>query len=114
MVQLKSSEWGSRQQYWKYEGITVLGNYIVIKHAENEYSLIAHLQQYSIIVNEGQNVKYGDIIGKVGNSGNSTEPHIHFQVMNDKNIEACTSLKIRFINNRELIKGDVVCGLQGE
>ena len=50
------------------EGITVLGNYIVIKHAENEYSLIAHLQQYSIIVNEGQNVKYGDIIGKVGNS----------------------------------------------
>ncbi len=91
-----------------------LGNYIVIKHAENEYSLIAHLQQYSIIVNEGQNVKYGDIIGKVGNSGNSTEPHIHFQVMNDKNIEACTSLKIRFLNNRELIKGDVVCGLQGE
>lgn len=91
-----------------------LGNYIVIKHAENEYSLIAHLQQYSIIVNEGQNVKYGDIIGKVGNSGNSTEPHIHFQVMNDKNIEACRSLKIRFINNRELIKGDVVCGLQGE
>ena len=56
-------------------------------------------------MNEGQNVKYGDIIGKVGNSGNSTEPHIHFQVMNDKNIEACTSLKIRFINNRELIKG---------
>ncbi|HCW9113145.1 TPA: M23 family metallopeptidase, partial [Staphylococcus aureus] len=91
-----------------------LGNYIVIKHAENEYSLIAHLHQYSIIVNEGQNVKYGDIIGKVGNSGNSTEPHIHFQVMNDKNIEACTSLKIRFINNRELIKGDVVCGLQAE
>ena len=82
-----------------------LGNYIVIKHAENEYSLIAHLQQYSIIVNEGQNVKYGDIIGKVGNSGNSTEPHIHFQVMNDKNIEACTSLKIRFLNNLELIKG---------
>jgi murein DD-endopeptidase MepM/ murein hydrolase activator NlpD len=40
--------------------------------------------------------------------GNSTEPHIHFQVMNDKNIEACTSLKIRFLNNRELIKGDVV------
>ncbi|MGH2266624.1 M23 family metallopeptidase, partial [Enterococcus faecalis] len=50
-----------------------LGNYIVIKHAENEYSLIAHLQQYSIIVNEGQNVKYGDFLGKVGNSGNSTE-----------------------------------------
>jgi murein DD-endopeptidase MepM/ murein hydrolase activator NlpD len=35
-------------------------------------------------VNEGQNVKYGDIIGKVGNSGNSTEPHIHFQVMNSQ------------------------------
>jgi hypothetical protein len=39
-----------------------------------------HASIYSIIVNEGQNVKYGDIIGKVGNSGNSTEPHIHFQV----------------------------------
>ncbi|HCY2841152.1 TPA: M23 family metallopeptidase [Staphylococcus aureus] len=66
------------------------------------------------VVNEGQNVKYGDFLGKVGNSGNSTEPHIHFQVMNDKNIEACTSLKIRFLNNLELIKGDVVCGLQDE
>ncbi len=35
-------------------------------------------------------------LGKVGNSV-LTKPHIHFQVMNDKNIEACTSLKIRFL-----------------
>ena len=87
-----------------------LGNHIIIKHAENEYSLIAHLQQYSIKVEEGQDIKCGKIIAKCGNSGNSTEPHIHFQVMNDKNIEDSTSLKIRFLNDQELIKGEVVSG----
>lgn len=56
------------------------GNYVVIKHNDSTYSLYAHLKPGSIIVKEGQKVKAGQKIGAVGNSGNSTEPHLHFQL----------------------------------
>lgn len=56
------------------------GNYIIIKHAEQEYSFLAHLKPNSIIVQPGDNVKRHQKIGLCGNSGNTTEPHLHFQI----------------------------------
>ncbi len=56
----------------------------------------------------------GDFLGRLGILAILIQPHIHFQVMNDKNLKHVRLLKIRFLNNLELIKGDVVCGLQGE
>jgi hypothetical protein len=56
------------------------GNYVVIKHAENEYSFLAHLKQGSIRVEPGDNVERGQEIGRCGHSGNSSEPHLHFHV----------------------------------
>ena len=58
----------------------IRGNYVTIKHAENEYSLLAHLQEGSITVSEGDRVERGQQIGRCGHSGNSTEPHLHFQL----------------------------------
>jgi murein DD-endopeptidase MepM/ murein hydrolase activator NlpD len=43
--------------------------------------MYAHLQPGSLRVKAGQKVKRGDVLGLLGNSGNSTEPHLHFQVM---------------------------------
>ena len=57
-----------------------LGNYIVIRHLGDEYSCYAHLKQGSARVKRGDAVKKGQVIGNVGQSGNSTEPHLHFQV----------------------------------
>jgi murein DD-endopeptidase MepM/ murein hydrolase activator NlpD len=58
------------------------GNYILIKHAENEYSFLAHLKLNSLILNIGEKVKKGQKIGECGNSGNSSEPHLHYHVQN--------------------------------
>ncbi|WP_054706960.1 M23 family metallopeptidase [Bacillus sp. JCM 19041] len=44
-----------------------LGNYIIIKHAHNEYSLLAHFKQNSLLVSIGDRVKAGDLLGQCGN-----------------------------------------------
>jgi len=62
----------------------IAGNCIIIRHSKREYSMIAHIMQNSINVNEGDTVKQGEIIAKCGNSGNSSMPHIHLQVQSGK------------------------------
>lgn len=54
------------------------GNAIVIRHSNGEFSQYAHLSQ--IGVKPGQQVKTGQAIGKSGNTGNSSGPHLHFEV----------------------------------
>ena len=84
------------------------GNYVVLQHANQEYSLLAHFKQHSIMVKEGDSVKQGDLIGYCGNSGNSSEPHIHFQVMDSPDYMNCRSIRIRFNNGMKPIQGDFV------
>lgn len=56
------------------------GNHIVIKHSDGSYSKYFHLAKDSIVVSKGDNVKQGQVIAKMGNSGNSTGTHLHFQI----------------------------------
>lgn len=57
-----------------------LGNYIFIKaDASDTYIVMAHFMQESIIVSVGEHVDEGVILGKVGNSGTTSEPHLHIQ-----------------------------------
>jgi murein DD-endopeptidase MepM/ murein hydrolase activator NlpD len=76
----------------------IRGNYVVIQHAENEYSFLAHLMPGSILVNEGQNVKREQLIAMCGNSGNTSEPHLHFHVQNGKSFFTSIGLPIHFQN----------------
>lgn len=59
---------------------TSYGNYIIIAHYNGLYTLYAHGQAGSIAVSEGQEVKQGQQIMRVGSTGNSTGPHLHFEV----------------------------------
>ncbi|MEO5988342.1 MAG: M23 family metallopeptidase [Candidatus Eisenbacteria bacterium] len=59
-----------------------VGNAVVIDHGTGEYSLLAHLQPHSLKVRMGDKVRAGDLIGLCGNSGNSSEPHLHYHVQN--------------------------------
>ena len=56
------------------------GNTVIIKHSEGLFSKLSHLKKGSVSVKPGDNVHYGQIIGKVGNSGRSPYPHLHFQL----------------------------------
>lgn len=84
------------------------GNYIVIAHPNNEFSMIAHFKMNSIVVKPGDTVKEGQLLGYCGNSGNSSEAHIHFQVMDRADFNKAKSIRIKFQNNLEPIQGDVV------
>jgi len=56
------------------------GNYVLIKHSNNEFSICSHLRTGSILVKSGQNIKTGEIIGYSGNTGWTIKPHLHFMV----------------------------------
>jgi hypothetical protein len=58
------------------------GNHVVLALGNGEYALLAHMQRGSVRVRAGQRVSRGDVIGLCGNSGNSSEPHLHFHVQN--------------------------------
>ena len=59
---------------------TVGGNYVILDIGEGRYAFYAHLQPGSLRVSAGDRVRRGDLVGLMGNSGNSTEPHLHFHV----------------------------------
>jgi hypothetical protein len=66
------------------------GNAVVIQHAPNLYSVLAHLTPGGIEVSEGQYVTRGDRLGLCGNSGRSPVPHIHFQLQAQPRLGAPT------------------------
>ncbi|NOX38414.1 MAG: M23 family metallopeptidase [Calditrichaeota bacterium] len=72
------------------------GNFVIIKHSDIEYSFLAHLQYGSIRVKVGDRVVKGQLIGLCGNSGHSTEPHLHFHVQDHPNFFLAVSLPIMF------------------
>lgn len=54
------------------------GNWVLLKVGDNKFAFYAHLIPGSLRVQPGQTVRKGDVLGLLGNSGNSTEPHLHF------------------------------------
>ncbi len=60
------------------------GNYIILELGDGNYALYAHIKRGSIKVKPGQKVRKGEVIGLLGNSGNTTAPHLHFHVIRGK------------------------------
>lgn len=63
---------------------TVGGNHVVLDLGHGRFAFYAHLQPGSLKVKMGDHVKRGQVLGLVGNSGNSTEPHLHFHLADSK------------------------------
>ena len=66
--------------------LALYGNYVVIKHNDNVYSMYGHLKnQSSVTFKIGDKIKKGQKIGSIGTSGSSFFPHLHFEVRNNIN-----------------------------
>ncbi len=74
----------------------IRGNYILLRHVKEEYSLLAHLKPGSLRVKPGDRVKRGQCIALCGNSGNSSEPHLHFQLQNGVSFFTSAGLPVKF------------------
>ncbi|MBR9853296.1 MAG: M23 family metallopeptidase [Algicola sp.] len=76
--------------------IYVPGNTVILKTANSEFLFFAHFKQNSIVVKEGQKVKQGELLGLCGNSGNSSEAHLHFHIQNVEDMNKATGAKCYF------------------
>jgi len=73
-----------------------IGNHVVIRHADDEYGLYAHLVQGSVAVAVGDRVAAGQVIGRCGHTGHSSEPHLHFHVQDSADLFGGMGRPIRF------------------
>ncbi|MFT4285842.1 MAG: M23 family metallopeptidase [Protaetiibacter sp.] len=74
---------------------TLAGNHVLIEAADAVIAL-CHLEHDSIAVSLGQHVVAGDVLARCGNSGNSTEPHLHVQALDDRNIGRARAVPLTF------------------
>lgn len=72
------------------------GNHIVIEVNAGVVVAVCHLRRGSITVIRGQTIATGSPLGECGNSGNSTEPHVHLQAMNSPDVNSATAIPIAF------------------
>jgi len=72
------------------------GNTVIMRTENNEYIVFAHFKQNSVMVSEGQQVRQRDILGLCGNSGNSSEAHLHLHMQNTEDMNIATGIKSYF------------------
>ena len=77
-------------------GDDIRGNYVLIRHSDNEFSCLAHLAPGSVEVSIGEHVTCGQSIGRCGSSGNSSEPHLHFHVQAGQSFYESPGVPVRF------------------
>lgn len=73
-----------------------LGNCIIIDHGNGEYSALVHCQRGSVLVKAGDTVKQCEEIAKMGNSGDTYRPHLHYQLMNGTDFRTAEGLPACF------------------
>ena len=74
---------GVKDNVWpKMNQMQAQGNAVILKTSQDEFLFFAHLMERSIVVEEGEQLFKGQKIGLCGNSGYSTEPHLHFNLQN--------------------------------
>ena len=81
------------------------GNYVVIDHGNGEFSMIAHMQRNSVRVAVGDTVSAGQLLGLMGNSGDTTGPHVHYQLQNGPDWENADALPFVFTNVESIARG---------
>jgi len=74
------------------------GNCVIVDHGNSEYSVMMHMQPGSVTVKVGDRVATGQVLGRLGNSGDAFGPHLHYQLQSGPQIFRDQSLPFRFQN----------------
>lgn len=74
------------------------GNHLIIDHGNGEFSMLAHLQAGSLRVQLGDRVASGQALGRLGNSGDTNAPHLHYQLQSGPDWEWSDALPAAFSN----------------
>ena len=85
---------------------TVACNHVIVDIGNGRYALYAHLVPGSVSVSEGDFVQPGQLLGRLGNSGNSDAPHLHFQIMDAPS--ALNANGLPFVFDRMTYQGQVL------
>lgn len=72
------------------------GNMVMLKAANGEVIVLAHFKNGSVKVKAGNPVKKGEVLGQCGNSGNSSEPHLHMHLQNSASPALATAIRCYF------------------
>jgi hypothetical protein len=86
--------------------VGVAGNHVVIAVTGGLFVALAHLRRGSVSVTVGDDLDEGQQVGTCGNSGNSTQPHVHVQAMDSLDLSAARGVPIAFRSFREWRRGD--------
>lgn len=83
------------------------GNHVVIKMDDTHFAMLGHMKQGSVVVNVGDRVDIGDKLGECGNSGNTSGPHLHFQIQRHQDLfaEGGYTYPVKFNNTARIRRG---------
>jgi hypothetical protein len=90
----------------------ILGNHVIMRSGD-VYAGFAHLLPGSVAVTAGEEVRAGEVIGRVGHTGNSTAPHLHFQLMDSADLMTARGIPCAFRAYDVLRDGEWVPVLNG-
>lgn len=115
VVEAKDGVRDNRPQVQTENRADPAGNHVVLDLGNGEYALLAHMQRGSVRVRAGDRVRRGDVLGRTGNSGNSSEPHLHFHVQDRPELFAgARGLPVSFVgyraDGRRIVRGTPVQG----
>ncbi len=83
------------------------GNYLVIDHGNGEYSLLGHIQKGTLSVKVGDVVKRGQLVARIGSSGSSGNPHVHYELRTGKDLKT-EGLPANFVGFRRHLGSKVL------
>jgi hypothetical protein len=83
----------------------ILGNHVVVRHRDGRYATYAHMQKGSVTVDVGDRVRAGQMLGKLGNTGNTSAPHLHFQITEGRSVLGSSGLP--FVFDRFRLQGQI-------
>jgi hypothetical protein len=94
------------------------GNHIVLDLGHGKFGFYAHLQKDSVVVKKGDRVKRGQVMALLGNTGNTSAPHLHFHLMDGSSVLGSSGLP--YVIDRFSVAGQLsaerfdATGLEGE